>query len=113
MINLNGLHPNVDSSRFLTNPPVSFCHYHRGEQRLKLIFFSTNISTMSSCALFCTWTALWTPLANNGGKRGGGGGSWGEKLDVEDVGVADARRELQISNCRICSETGGSTSMCL
>lgn len=47
---------------------------------------------------------------------GGGGGGWEEEegvWDVEGVGVAVARRELQISNCRIRSESGRSTSMCL
>ena len=34
-------------------------------------------------------------------------------LDVEAIGVAAARRELQISSCRIRSESGRSTSMCL
>ena len=67
---------------------------------------------MSSCTLFSTWTAL----ADNGGKGGGGGRGLEEEegvLDVEGVGVAAARRELQISSCRIRSESGRSTSICL
>ena len=65
---------------------------------------------ISSCTFFSTWAAL----ADNGGS-----GEWDcweeedEELDVKAVGVAAALRELQISNCRIHSESGRSTSICL
>ena len=68
---------------------------------------------MSSCTYFNVSTAL----ADNGGRGGGGGGEEEEGVgvfgDVEGVGAAVARRELQISSSRRRSESGRSTSMCL
>ena len=65
---------------------------------------------MSSCTFLSTWRAG----ADNGGKGGSGGREEEEGgLGVEGVDVVAERRELQISNCRIRSESGRSMSMYL